>query len=97
MIHSCVSLNKIFEKIREYKKIKENKRINNQSTTNIDEKITKINNETTKELECEERIIQDKERFGRVRTGLMRELRLKYGVSTANRAMWRVSARKITK
>ena len=72
-------------------------RMDNQSITTIKEDATKIKREPTSEIECEERIIQDKERFGRVRTVLMRELRLKYGISTANRAMWRVSARKITK
>jgi hypothetical protein len=88
-------LNKIFEKIREHRKIKENKRIINQNTTEIYQDVTTIKSEPTKELECEEKIIQDKERFGRVRTVLMKELRLKYGVTTANRAMWRVSARKL--
>ena len=88
---------KILQRIRDYKKIKENKRIINQSTTEINQDTTKIESSITNEIECEERIIQDKERFGRVRTVLMRELRLKYGVTTANRSMWRVSARKIMK
>jgi hypothetical protein len=85
---------KIIQTIREYKKIKENKRIINQSTTKIYQDATKMKSDPTKELECEERIIQDKKRFGRVRTVLMKELRLKYGITMANRAMWRVSARK---
>ena len=45
-------------------------------------------------LECEEQIIEDIERFGRVRTSLMRNLRQKFGNDTANRAMWRVRKRK---
>jgi len=45
-------------------------------------------------LECEEQIIDDIERFGRVRTTLMRSLRRNYGNRTANRALWRVSKRK---
>ncbi len=45
-------------------------------------------------LECEERIIEDIERFGRVRTTLMRNLRQNFGDDTANRALWRVRKRK---
>jgi len=45
-------------------------------------------------LECEEQIIDDIERFGRVRTSLMKYLRQNFGNDTANRAMWRVRKRK---
>jgi hypothetical protein len=45
------------------------------------------------ELDCEEAIIQDRQRFGRTRTTLMRYLRAKYGKSVADRAMWRVCKR----
>jgi hypothetical protein len=45
------------------------------------------------ELDCEEAIIQDRQRFGRTRTILMRYLRAKYGNDVANRAMWRVCKR----
>ena len=45
-------------------------------------------------LECEEQIIDDIERFGRVRTSLMKSLRKNFGDTTANRALWRVSKRK---
>ena len=45
-------------------------------------------------LECEEQIIEDIERFGRVRTSLMKSLRQKFGDRTADRAMWRVRKRK---
>ena len=45
-------------------------------------------------LECEEQIINDIERFGRVRTSLMRSLRQNFGDTTANRALWRVRKRK---
>jgi len=38
------------------------------------------------ELDCEEAIIQDRQRFGRTRTILMRYLRAKYGKSVANPA-----------
>ncbi len=47
-----------------------------------------------KNLECEEQIIDDIERFGRVRTTLMKSLRKNFGDRTANRALWRVSKRK---
>ena len=45
-------------------------------------------------LECEEQIIEDIERFGRVRTSLMKSLRKEFGDCTANRALWRVRKRK---
>ena len=45
-------------------------------------------------LECEEQIIDDIERFGRVRTSLMKNLRQNFGNDTANRALWRVRKRK---
>ncbi|GKS67403.1 hypothetical protein YTPLAS73_09500 [Nitrosarchaeum sp.] len=45
-------------------------------------------------LACEEQIIKDIERFGRVRTILMKNLRQNYGETTANRALWRVRKRK---
>jgi len=45
-------------------------------------------------LECEEQIIDDIERFGRVRTSLMKSLRKEFGNDIANRAMWRVRKRK---
>lgn len=47
------------------------------------------------DLECEEAIMHDKQRFGRVRTNLMKYLRAKYGQDTANRAMWRINKREI--
>jgi len=45
------------------------------------------------ELECEEAIIQDKERFGRVRMSMMNMLRAKHGDEIANRALSRVNKR----
>jgi hypothetical protein len=45
------------------------------------------------ELESEEAIMNDKERFGRVRTSLMKQLRVKYGVDVANRALYRINKR----
>ena len=45
-------------------------------------------------LECEEQIIDDIKRFGRVRTSLMKNLRQNFGNDIANRALWRVRKRK---
>ena len=44
-------------------------------------------------LEAEEVIIKDKERFGRVRNSMMRVLRAKYGDDIASRALSRVNKR----
>jgi len=44
-------------------------------------------------LECEEAIIKDKERFGRVRSSMMEYLRAKHGDELANRALSRVNKR----
>jgi len=49
--------------------------------------------ETLGELQCEEAIIKDKERFGRVRTHLMKVLRVEYGDDVANRALGRINKR----
>lgn len=45
------------------------------------------------DLECEEAIIKDKERFGRVRMSMMNMLRAKHGDRIANRALSRVNKR----
>lgn len=45
------------------------------------------------ELDSEEAIMNDKERFGRVRTSLMKQLRTKYGDDVANRALYRINKR----
>lgn len=45
------------------------------------------------DLECEEAIIKDKERFGRVSTIRMRHLREKYGCRMADRALNRIQKR----
>ncbi len=45
------------------------------------------------DLECEEAIIKDKERFGRVRTSVMQFLRAKHGRNSADRALSRVNKR----
>ncbi len=50
--------------------------------------------ETLGNLECEEAILKDKDRFGRVRSSMMEYLRAKHGNDTANRALSRVNKRK---
>ncbi len=45
------------------------------------------------DLESEDAIMNDKERFGRVRTILMKQLRAKYGDEIANRALYRINKR----
>jgi len=45
------------------------------------------------ELECEEAIIEDKERFGRVRKSMMNVLRAKHGHEIADRTLNRVNKR----
>ncbi len=45
------------------------------------------------ELECEEAIIKDKERFGRARKSMMNMLRAKYSDEIANRALSIVNKR----
>ena len=45
------------------------------------------------DLECEEAILKDKERFGRVRTSLMQYLRAKHDRNCADRALSRVNKR----
>jgi len=44
-------------------------------------------------LECEEAVLKDKERFGRVRSSLMEYLRAKHGRDSADRALSRVNKR----
>ncbi|MCH7560544.1 MAG: hypothetical protein IIC67_04100 [Thaumarchaeota archaeon] len=46
------------------------------------------------DINCEEAIISDRERFGRVRNSMMQGLRERYGKKIADRALWRVNARK---
>lgn len=52
-----------------------------------------LKKESLRELECEDAIILDKQRFGRVRTSLMRHLRSEYGDEVANRVLSRINKR----
>jgi len=57
------------------------------------EKMTSKMREKLGDLECEEAILKDKERFGRVRTSLMQYLRAKHDRNCADRALSRVNKR----
>ena len=59
-----------------------------------EERIEENISEEEGDLACEEAIIKDKDRFGRVRKSLMKYLRTKYGKDVANRALWRVNRRR---
>jgi len=52
-----------------------------------------MDKETLSELACEDAIISDKQRFGRVRTSMMKHLRSEYGEKIANRALSRINKR----
>ena len=49
--------------------------------------------EASAELACEDAIISDKQRFGRVRTSMMRHLRSVHGEVIANRVLARINKR----
>ena len=67
-----------------------NKQRNNETLEDISEE----NEQKSKgNSRCEDIIIKDKERFGRVRKSTMQDLREEYGKEIANRALWRVSKR----
>lgn len=46
------------------------------------------------DLRCEEAIMEDKEKLGRVRTSLMKYLRAEYGNDVADRALRRINKRR---
>ena len=57
------------------------------------EKKDNLDKQALSELECEDAIISDKQRFGRVRTSLMKHLRSEYGDEIANRVLSRINKR----
>ena len=57
------------------------------------EKKDNLNKQALSELECEDAIISDKQRFGRVRTSLMKHLRSEHGDEIANRVLSRINKR----
>ncbi len=56
----------------------------------------KFNEKISSELACEDVIILDKQRFGRVRTYMMKHLRSEYGEEIANRVLSRINKRAST-
>ena len=52
-----------------------------------------MNKEALSELTCEDAIISDKQRFGRVRTSMMKYLRSEHGEKIANRVLSRINKR----
>jgi len=61
-------------------------------TQNDETKLGQTMNEEANII-CEEAIIKDKERFGRVRSSMMEYLRAKHSDEIANRALSRVNKR----
>ena len=56
----------------------------------------KFNEKISSELACEDAIILDKQRFGRVRTSMMKYLRSEYSEEIANRVLSRINKRAST-
>ena len=52
-----------------------------------------MDKEALSELACEDAIISDKQRFGRVRTSMMKHLRSEHGEKIANRVLSRINKR----
>jgi len=52
-----------------------------------------LNKEVLSELACEDAIILEKQRFGRVRTSMMKNLRIEHGEKIANRVLSRINKR----
>ena len=56
----------------------------------------KFNEKISSELACENAIILDKQRFGRVRNSMMKHLRSEHGEEIANRVLSRINKRAST-
>jgi len=69
-----------------------NNEINQEETRELENISTELQ-QNLGELECEEAIIKDKKRYGRVRNSVMKVLRAKNGNYVANRALSRVNKR----
>ena len=69
-----------------------NYEINQDEDGEIENMSTKMR-QSLAELECEEAIIEDKERFGRARKSMMNVLRAKYTDEIVNRTLSRVNKR----
>ena len=60
---------------------------------NKPEKKINLDQQALSELACEDAIISDKQRFGRVRTTMMKHLRSEHGDEIANRVLSRINKR----
>lgn len=80
----------IFRKTTKEERKEDNKRIHLPFSRSNESKMKS----SDADLKCEEAILQDKERFGRTRTSLMRHLRAEYGHDVADRALRRINKRK---
>ena len=60
------------------------------------EKQGSLDTQASSELACEDAIILDKQRFGRVRTSMMKHLRTEHGDEIANRVLSRINKRAST-
>ena len=56
-------------------------------------KQSSLDTQASSELACEDAIILDKQRFGRVRTSMMKHLRTEHGDEIANRVLSRINKR----
>ena len=74
------------------RKFWQNNMTNQEEDREIENMSTKMR-QSLAELECEEAIIKDKERFGRARKSMMNVLREQYGNEIANRTLNRVNKR----
>ena len=74
------------------RKFWQNNMTNQEEDREIENMSTKMR-QSLAELECEEAIIEDKERFGRIRKSMMNVLRAKYSDEIANRTLNRVNKR----
>ncbi len=52
-----------------------------------------LDKEALSELACEDAIILEKQRFGRVRTSMMKHLRIEHGNKIANKVLSRINKR----
>jgi hypothetical protein len=57
------------------------------------EKHGSLDTQALGELACEDAIILEKQRFGRVRTSMMKHLRIEHGDKIANRVLSRINKR----
>ena len=74
------------------RKFWQNNRIIQEDNEELENQPTKLQ-QSLAELDCENTIIKDKERFGRARNSMMKVLRAKYGYKIPDKALNRVNKR----